>query len=133
MAWVYQYFHMVECTQNNQTEKLDMDYKVTGMGELGYSEEFRKLLYMELSVVAPMLLVAGMVPGAIGVDEWRVQTVLFSSWTLFALLGLRALLRMDVAHELDHGRPHSVELLERGGLVGLVDQLEGLVHELLWR
>ena len=48
----------------------------------------RKMLYMEFSIVAPMFFIASAMPGAIGLDEWRIQTVLFSSWALFALLGL---------------------------------------------
>lgn len=97
MAWVYQYFHMVECTQSLAHNDLSMRYITSGVGmdTLGrprsfsyYSTELRKLIYMEFSVVAPMFLVAGIMPGMIGIDEWRIQTVLFSSWTLFALLGL---------------------------------------------
>ena len=51
---------------------------------------------MEFSIVGPMLLVAGMMPGAMGIDEWRIQTVLFSSWTLFALLGLHLRFRKSL-------------------------------------
>jgi hypothetical protein len=103
MAWMYQYFHMVECTQVH-VANLKIAYKSTQIDplhvadtkdqllDLGvatkFSSELRKIIYMEFSVVAPMIFVAGMMPGAIGIDEWRVQTVLFSSWTLFALLGL---------------------------------------------
>jgi hypothetical protein len=103
MAWMYQYFHMVECTQVH-VENLKIAYKSTQIDPLHvtdtsgdlldigvstkFSSELRKIIYMEFSVVAPMIFVAGMMPGAIGIDEWRVQTVLFSSWTLFALLGL---------------------------------------------
>jgi hypothetical protein len=97
MAWGYQYFHMVECTQTLKSNKLSMRYITKGYhaGPNGaprplsyYSTELRKLIYMEFSVVAPMFMVAGIMPGTIGIDEWRVQTVLFASWALFALLGL---------------------------------------------
>jgi hypothetical protein len=105
MGWTYQYFHMVECTQlvskglsishhPNASTMTDAHKSVV------FSAEMRKLIYMEFSVVVPMLLVACMVPGSIGIDEWRVQTVLFASWTFFALLGLhiryRKSLMLDV-------------------------------------
>jgi hypothetical protein len=101
MGWMYQYFHMVECTQvhiatlqikyDANHDKLVEADKVRRFDigvQTEFSSELRKIIYMEFSVVAPMLLVAGMMPGSNGLDEWRVQTVLFSSWTLFALLGL---------------------------------------------
>jgi hypothetical protein len=101
MAWMYQYFHMVECTQvhvaNLKLKYVSTQYSLnttdkTRLFDIGlqtqYAGELRKIVYMDFSVVAPMLLVAGMMPGSSGIDEWRVQTVLFSSWTLFALLGL---------------------------------------------
>jgi hypothetical protein len=103
MAWMYQYFHMVECTQVHiatlqlQYRTLHDPLKNIGTTKHGpfdiavstqFSSELRKMIYMEFSIVVPMLLVAGIIPGAVGMDEWRVQTVLFSSWILFALLGL---------------------------------------------
>ena len=102
MAWMYQYFHMVECTQvhvdtmqlkyrsiNDKVQEDTGEQRAINIGvSTKFSSELRKVIYMEFSVVAPMLLVAGMMPGASGIDEWRVQTVLFSAWTLFALLGL---------------------------------------------
>lgn len=101
MAWSYQYFHMVECTQSHVDNyamilKYQSPYSygaqntdpAFGKDPLRFSTELRKLLYMEFSVVAPIFLVTGMLPGAVGKDEWRVQTVLFASWTLFALMGL---------------------------------------------
>lgn len=98
MAWSYQYFHMCECTQNH-IGNLKIKYKTEDdehLEEIQASIELRKMIYMEASVVTPMLLVACMMPGAIGVDEWRVQTVLFSSWTLFALLGLHLRFRKSL-------------------------------------
>ena len=106
MAWMYQYFHMVECTQL-VTDTLSLDYKSANLDNFEdkskssqFSTELRKIMYMEASVVVPMLLVAGIMPGAIGIDEWRIQTVLFSSWTLFALLGLHLRFRksLDIHH-----------------------------------
>jgi len=101
MAWCYQYFHMVECTQNHvHNYAMTIKYQdptmygpqdtepEDGKEPLHFSVELRKLLFMEFSVVAPIFLVTGMLPGAVGKDEWRVQTVLFASWTLFALMGL---------------------------------------------
>jgi len=98
MAWSYQYFHICECTQNH-IGNLKIKYKTANddqIEEMQASIELRKMIYMEASVVTPMLLVACMMPGAIGVDEWRVQTVLFSSWTLFALLGLHLRFRKSL-------------------------------------
>ena len=101
MAWMYQYFHMVECTQSrnqllhiSHTAKVMMPTEQISSGK--YSEELRKMIYMEFSVVGPMILVASMMPGALGIDEWRIQTVLFSSWTLFALLGLHLRFRKSL-------------------------------------
>jgi hypothetical protein len=96
MAWTYQYFHMVECTQiiKGKMSNLALNYaRPTPTGTEDhmsheFSLEMRKLIYMEFSIVLPMLLVASSVPGTIGIDEWRIQTLLFSSWTLFALIGL---------------------------------------------
>ena len=117
MAWVYQYFHMVECTQSLASNDLTMRYVVAGQHKTFfdtprkfsyYSTELRKLIYMEFSVVAPMFMVASIMPGMIGIDEWRVQTVLFSSWTLFALLGLHLRFRKELKRNM------SSELKERG-------------------
>ena len=106
MAWMYQYFHMVECTQL-VTDTLSLDYKSANLDNFEdkskssqFSTELRKIMYMEASVVVPMMLVAGIMPGSVGIDEWRIQTVLFSSWTLFALLGLHLRFRksLDIHH-----------------------------------
>jgi hypothetical protein len=111
MGWTYQYFHMVECTQVHvatlQLHFMDVPEQDPEAStrkkrffdvnmEMMSSSELQKILYMEFSVVAPMLLVAGMMPGSSGIDEWRVQTVLFSAWTLFALLGLHTRYRKTI-------------------------------------
>jgi hypothetical protein len=108
MAWIYQYFHMVECTQiwinNNDTAHMHVQYKsanaaskIAQKGSIHFSTELRKMIYMEFSVVCPMLLVAAIMPGGVGIDEWRIQTMLFSSWTLFALLGLHLRFRKSLS------------------------------------
>ena len=93
MAWMYQYFHMVECTQI--VTGLQLEYVKANWDEshqmdsnTQFTTEMRKMMYMEFSIVAPMMFIAGIMPGAIGFDEWRVQTLVFASWALFALLGL---------------------------------------------
>ena len=105
MGWMYQYFHMVECTQLI-TGNLQIRYKSLHDKSEGdnfdhfrttqFATEMRKIMYMEFSVVVPMLLVTGLMPGAIGIDEWRIQTILFASWTLFALLGLHLRFRKSL-------------------------------------
>ncbi|KAJ1466419.1 hypothetical protein T484DRAFT_1756658 [Baffinella frigidus] len=105
MAWTYQYFHMVECSQivkgslaisHHPTAVTVKDDHLSTM----FSIEMRKLIYMEFSVVVPMLLVSSIMPGSIGLDEWRIQTVLFSSWTLFALLGLHLRFRKSLVTDV---------------------------------
>jgi hypothetical protein len=93
MAWMYQYFHMVECTQQVNgilriSHSKTAETPVSQLSSTAFAMELRKMVYMELSVVAPMFLVASIIPGVVGIDEWRIQSILFSSWTLFALLGL---------------------------------------------
>jgi hypothetical protein len=109
MGWMYQYFHMVECTQI-VNGNLKLEYKTVHgleseemLKSTQFSTELRKIIYMEFSVVAPMLFVAGIMPGSVGIDEWRIQTVLFSSWALFALLGLHLRFRksLESAHLSD--------------------------------
>jgi hypothetical protein len=105
MAWTYQYFHMVECSQLVKgmleiqhipnAQVVDDAHK-----NVVFSQEMRKLIYMEFSIVVPMLLVASSVPGTIGIDEWRIQTLLFSSWTLFALLGLHIRFRKSLVNDV---------------------------------
>ena len=111
MGWVYQYFHMVECTQSLASNDLSMRYvtSISNKDEFGnirkfsyYSTELRKLIFMEFSVVAPMFLVAGIMPGMLGIDEWRIQTVLFASWTLFALLGLHLRFRKALKRNMSN-------------------------------
>jgi hypothetical protein len=105
MAWMYQYFHMVECTQcfNGNLrivhKPAGFDTIDTMLSSSDFSTEMRKLIYMEFSVVVPMLLVASLMPGVIGIDEWRIQTILFSSWTLFALLGLHLRFRKSLVFD----------------------------------
>lgn len=102
MGWMYQYFHMVECTQlitgNLQVEYLQLRNQETdnGLRSTLFATEMRKIIFMEFSVVFPMMLVSGIMPGAIGIDEWRIQTILFASWTLFALLGLHLRFRKSL-------------------------------------
>jgi hypothetical protein len=140
MAWMYQYFHMVECTQKlvaslsikpRGEELRDATKETSDLGEIRnnskftvyvsteFSTEFRKIIYMQFSVVSPMLLVSGMIAGANGVDEWRIQTVLFSSWTIFALLGLHLRYRRSLNPE-NGGKDilHDDEI-NRGGLDAL--------------
>jgi hypothetical protein len=118
MAWLYQYFHMVECTQVHvaalklkyvSTQHKLVTSEKTRLIDIGlqsqYASELRKIVYMDFSVVVPMLLVAGMMPGSSGIDEWRVQTVLFSSWTLFALLGLHLRYRKTLQNINTNGDP----------------------------
>jgi hypothetical protein len=93
IGWVYQFFYMVECTQSKKEgEKLKFDWRRCAHDEDVFqfhaSTFMRQAIYLEFSVVMPLLLVAGMMPASNGIDEWRVQSVLFSSWSLFALLGL---------------------------------------------
>jgi hypothetical protein len=97
MGWVYQYFHMVECTQCWSDQQQQPAHEVDLKPSI-FSTELRKVIYMEFSVVAPMLLVASIMPGVIGIDEWRIQTVVFSSWTLFALLGLHIRFRKSIEY-----------------------------------
>ena len=112
MAWMYQYFHMVECTQL-VTDHMNLEYKSASLVDFEdrtkssqFSTELRKIMYMEASVVVPMMLVAGIMPGSVGIDEWRIQTVLFSSWTLFALLGLHLRFRKSLdIHYVAHMKP----------------------------
>jgi hypothetical protein len=133
MAWTYQYFHMVECTQIVMGH-LQLEYKsanIAGneakMKSIQFSTELRKIIYMEFSVVAPMMLVAGVMPGAIGIDEWRIQTILFSSWTLFALLGLHLRFRKSLEDD-DNSERH--ELKDINGLDGDQGETIGKEHGL---
>jgi hypothetical protein len=132
MGWTYQYFHMVECTQvrvatlqlhfmdgpeqdSNTSSRKKRFFDVNK--EMVFSSELQKILYMEFSVVAPMLLVAGMMPGSSGIDEWRVQTVLFSSWTLFALLGLHTRYRKTIQdRDTTHQLPNENSFVPEDGL-----------------
>ena len=111
MGWMYQYFHMVECTQlivgNLQVEykQLSNQEDDKSLRSTLFATEMRKIIFMEFSVVFPMMLVSGIMPGAIGIDEWRIQTILFASWTLFALLGLHLRFRKS----LEKSHIHQVE------------------------
>ena len=105
MAWMYQYFHMVECTQcyngnlRISHKPAGFDMMDTMLSSSDFSTEMRKIIYMEFSVVTPMLLVSSLMPGVIGIDEWRIQTILFASWTLFALLGLHLRFRKSLVFD----------------------------------
>ncbi|KAJ1482385.1 hypothetical protein T484DRAFT_1747599 [Baffinella frigidus] len=101
MAWLYQYYYMVECTQSwtvNGGLKLKFN---TEIGD-DMSTHMRQLIYMEFSVVMPLILVATMMPGAIGIDQWRVQTAFFAAWAVFALLGLHLRFRKSLSKTDNH-------------------------------
>jgi hypothetical protein len=101
MAWTYQYFFMVECTQeyilkSNRYDDLKLE-TVQPAGKTDadkiysskdYPHAVRKNILMEYSIIAPILLVISFLPGTQGMDEWQVQTILFAGWTLFALMNL---------------------------------------------
>jgi hypothetical protein len=101
MAWTYQYFFMVECTQEYiLKENRYGDLKLQTVQPAGatdaseiytnenYPHAVRKNILMEYSIIAPILLVITFLPGTQGMDEWQVQTILFAGWTLFALMNL---------------------------------------------
>ena len=101
MAWTYQYFFMVECTQEyilNENRYGDLKLQTvqpagdTDVSEIYANEHYphavRKSILMEYSIIAPILLVISFLPGTQGMDEWQVQTILFAGWTLFALMNL---------------------------------------------
>ena len=101
MAWTYQYFFMVECTQDYILNKNHYDdLKLQNVQPAGnidmkdvnenedYPHVVRKNILMEYSIIAPILLVITFLPGTQGMDEWQVQTILFAGWTLFALMNL---------------------------------------------
>lgn len=88
LGWVFQYWYMVDCTRAViAAEEKD---KVTGEETIYHitTTEMRGLIYAEFSVVMPLLLVSTLMPGAQGIDTWRVQTVFFGSGVLFTLFGL---------------------------------------------
>jgi hypothetical protein len=77
VSWVYQIAYLMEISQED------------GKGD--YENEFtwlRRLLYMEFATTAPFYVVACLVPGSEGVDQWRVQTTLFCVYTFFSIIGL---------------------------------------------
>jgi len=103
MAWTYQYFFMVECTQDyilnqNHYDNLKLETvqpagkDVVDMKQVNenknYPHAVRKNILMEYSIIAPIILVISFLPGTQGMDEWQVQTILFAGWTLFALMNL---------------------------------------------
>lgn len=112
VAWLYQYFYMVECTQAyakmlptlvenengalvnmEQKHGLQMQYNTHDDGpdplkKVEYVYHMRKIMFMEFSIVVPFYLVCAMLPGNNGLDSWRVQAVLYGSYTFYALLAL---------------------------------------------
>lgn len=102
MAWTYQYFFMVECTQDYILEQNRYnDLKLQTVQPAGNAEDMeavnehadyphavRKNILMEYSITAPIILLITFLPGTQGMDEWQVQTILFAGWTLFALMNL---------------------------------------------
>ena len=88
LGWVFQYWYMVDCTSALiATQAAVTDTGAKTMYKLT-TTEMRGLIYTEYSVVMPLLLVSTMLPGANGIDTWRVQTVFFGSGVLFTLMGL---------------------------------------------
>jgi hypothetical protein len=80
LGWVYQFFYMVE-----------IDKDIIKGNNPRYENEFtwvRRLTYLEFATTVPLYLVAAVAPGAEGIDQWRIQTTLFCSYTFFSILGL---------------------------------------------
>jgi hypothetical protein len=80
LSWIYQFFYMVE-----------IDKDLVQDTHPRYDNEFtwvRRLVYLEFATTVPLYLVAAIAPGAEGMDQWRIQTTLFCSYTFFSILGL---------------------------------------------
>jgi hypothetical protein len=80
ISWIYQFCYMLELDKNNTEDNGDK-----------FKNEFtwmRRVLYLEFATTVPLFLVAAVAPGAEGIEQWRIQTTLFCSYTFFSILGL---------------------------------------------
>ena len=85
VSWAYQYSYMVEIDSKN-TKENEKQNVVVVMDE--HFSFFKRIMYLEIAVVGPLLMVATILPASEGIEQWRLQTVLFSIYIFFSLTGL---------------------------------------------
>jgi hypothetical protein len=84
VSWAYQFYFLVQLTDEYQSY-------MTMKQSAKYVNEFtwvRRVLYLEFATTFPLLLVAGISPSNEGLEQWRVQTILFCTYVFFTILGV---------------------------------------------
>lgn len=101
MTWLYSYWHMVDSTDSwlkiKDGEKLRYDLvngeegeegKDTDEFDLEESHTVRRNITQEMSLTFPLYFASTLLQGNSGMDQWRLQTVVFASWAFFAFYGI---------------------------------------------
>jgi hypothetical protein len=113
ISWIYQFCYMVEIDKDNKEDTGDK-----------FRNEFtwmRRVLYLEFATTVPLFLVAAVAPGAEGIEQWRIQTTLFCSYTFFSILGL-----LERWKHLGHETAYQTVVVDAAklpqGVIGPIDQ-----------
>jgi hypothetical protein len=109
LTWLYSYWHMVDSTDSwlklNNGGKLKYTSVAEGptyvpersqegtdaaqeIFDLEESHTVRRNIVQEMSLTVPLLFASTLLQGNSGMDQWRLQTVMFASWAFFAFYGV---------------------------------------------
>lgn len=110
LTWLYSYWSMVDSTNTwlNAKDKVLViaplkqvgDFQGKDAQDLYDSDEahtVRKNVIQEFSLTFPLYLASSLLQGNSGMDQWRMQTVFFSSWAFFAIYNI--FYRFKTAHD----------------------------------
>lgn len=118
LTWLYSYWHMVDSTNSwlkendgsilkYDTVKDGPEYEPESRPEdtnaaqenfdLEESHTVRRNITQEMSLTFPLLFASTLLQGNAGMDQWRLQTVIFASWAFFAFYGV--FYRFKEAHD----------------------------------
>jgi hypothetical protein len=86
VSWAYQYSYMIEIDSKNTKENGKEGIVVPVIDE--HFSFFKRIMYLEVAVVAPLFMVATILPASDGIEQWRLQTVLFAIYVFFSITGL---------------------------------------------
>jgi len=92
LTWIYSYWHMIDATHAWAALGGDMDEDSSDEAKeeknKNAADTVRKNIVQEMSLTFPLFFISTLLQGNAGMDQWRLQTIFFTSWAFFALYGM---------------------------------------------
>lgn len=96
LTWIYSYWHMIDATHawvrpaTLGPNEMDVASSPDVQEEKNKNaaDTVRKNIVQEMSLTFPLFFISTLLQGNAGMDQWRLQTIFFTSWAFFALYGM---------------------------------------------